>query len=348
MNIGETIKKLRRQKDMTQEQLAEYLNISPQAVSKWEINSTLPDITLIPMLANVFNVTTDELLGVDVFKRQEKINGYLQEYEKFSCNPDFSFQRLEVARKAYNEFPNDFKIMTAYCSALAADPEHGYDAIRFHSQEIMKICQIVLRDCTEDTLRYSAKTLLCQVYVSVGEKDKAIEIANTFPKAFHQTSDWLLENVIFENGSDEQIQQRQDNRICLFNTLFYNVLLTAHRTPDIPERRSWFEKNICLTELFDDSNHSHGNLGNLYINIAKCYMRENNFNMALENIKKAAEHYTAHDKQPENIENEEKSMKAEMKKYLQESIFNPIQEYDEFINIISSSDCSRNNGAATV
>ena len=64
MNFGETIKKLRKQKDMTQEQLAEYLNISPQAISRWEINSTLPDITLIPMLANIFDVTTDMLLGV--------------------------------------------------------------------------------------------------------------------------------------------------------------------------------------------------------------------------------------------------------------------------------------------
>jgi chemotaxis protein CheY-P-specific phosphatase CheC len=64
MNIGETIKRLRKQKGMTQEQLAEYLDLSPQAVSRWEINSTLPDIKHIPMLANIFNVSSDMLLGI--------------------------------------------------------------------------------------------------------------------------------------------------------------------------------------------------------------------------------------------------------------------------------------------
>lgn len=73
MNIGETIKKLRKQKDITQEQLAEYLNISPQAISRWEISSTLPDITLIPMLANIFDVSTDMLFGVDIDAKEKRI-----------------------------------------------------------------------------------------------------------------------------------------------------------------------------------------------------------------------------------------------------------------------------------
>jgi transcriptional regulator with XRE-family HTH domain len=61
MNLGEIIKKLRMQKDMTQEQLAEYLNISSQAISKWETNVSLPDITLVPVLANIFDVSADVL-----------------------------------------------------------------------------------------------------------------------------------------------------------------------------------------------------------------------------------------------------------------------------------------------
>ena len=81
MNIGETIKKLRKQKDMTQEQLAEYLNISPQAVSRWEISSTLPDITLVPMIANIFGVTTDMILGVDIDAKEKRIEGIRKEAE---------------------------------------------------------------------------------------------------------------------------------------------------------------------------------------------------------------------------------------------------------------------------
>ena len=80
MNLGETIKKLRRQKDITQEQLAEYLNISSQAVSKWETDLSLPDITLIPMLANIFDVSADVLLGIDVINRKENREYYIPRY----------------------------------------------------------------------------------------------------------------------------------------------------------------------------------------------------------------------------------------------------------------------------
>ena len=62
MTFGKTIKELRQNHAMTQERLAELLNISPQAVSRWETGAAMPDISLIPPLANLFGVTTDYLL----------------------------------------------------------------------------------------------------------------------------------------------------------------------------------------------------------------------------------------------------------------------------------------------
>ena len=67
MNIGTVIKKLRQERGMVQEQVAEYLNVSTQAVSRWETGSALPDITQVPALANLFNCSADILLGVDVY-----------------------------------------------------------------------------------------------------------------------------------------------------------------------------------------------------------------------------------------------------------------------------------------
>jgi transcriptional regulator with XRE-family HTH domain len=62
MNIGEKIQTLRKQNEISQEQLAEKLNITRQAVSKWETGESLPDIENIVQLSNIFNVTADELL----------------------------------------------------------------------------------------------------------------------------------------------------------------------------------------------------------------------------------------------------------------------------------------------
>lgn len=64
MTIGEKIKELRIKHDLTQEKLADYLFVSYQAVSKWECGLSNPDLTLIAPLTKLFNVTSDELLGI--------------------------------------------------------------------------------------------------------------------------------------------------------------------------------------------------------------------------------------------------------------------------------------------
>ncbi len=63
MNLGKTILELRKQKNVTQEDLAAELGVTAAAVSKWEHGNTLPDILMLGALADYFEVTTDELLG---------------------------------------------------------------------------------------------------------------------------------------------------------------------------------------------------------------------------------------------------------------------------------------------
>jgi len=60
--LGLRIGMLRRQKGLKQDEIAEMLNVTPQAVSKWENDQTCPDISLLPQLANMLGVTVDELL----------------------------------------------------------------------------------------------------------------------------------------------------------------------------------------------------------------------------------------------------------------------------------------------
>ena len=62
--LGKRIMALRKAAGMTQEQVAERLGVSPQAVSKWENDVSCPDVTMIPRIAQLFNVSTDQLLGL--------------------------------------------------------------------------------------------------------------------------------------------------------------------------------------------------------------------------------------------------------------------------------------------
>ena len=71
MTVGETIRSLRHDRNMTQQQLADYLGITSRSVSQWECGRTAPDITQIPALCHVFGVTSDTLLGIDTEKNEK-------------------------------------------------------------------------------------------------------------------------------------------------------------------------------------------------------------------------------------------------------------------------------------
>lgn len=65
IDIGKQITVLRRERDMTQEQLAGLIGVSAQTVSKWECGTTMPDILLLPVLSEIFNISIDALFGIE-------------------------------------------------------------------------------------------------------------------------------------------------------------------------------------------------------------------------------------------------------------------------------------------
>ncbi len=84
LNIGPNIRKYRKEKGMTQEQLAEYLGVSSQAVSRWESGTTYPDLELIPVLSNLFGVSIDVLFDLKEHQKEQAAMEALTELAKLS------------------------------------------------------------------------------------------------------------------------------------------------------------------------------------------------------------------------------------------------------------------------
>ena len=77
MELGNQIKALRLQRGVTQEALAQHLNVSSQAVSKWEREAAMPDVQLLPAISAYFGVTIDALFALSDDTRMERIQNML-------------------------------------------------------------------------------------------------------------------------------------------------------------------------------------------------------------------------------------------------------------------------------
>jgi len=198
--INENIKKLRREKNITQEKLAEYLNVSAQAVSKWERNETLPDITMIVPIASYFNVSTDELLGVDAAKNEAKIQEYLKEIGDLQLCGKWEDEKA-LTIKAHKEFPNDFRIMYWYIRAIIERTETPVDVILSHADEITGLCERISDECTIDYIRYEAIHILAQIKKAQGNMDKSFELLDRLPD-WYSTKKQLKEQLFDKNTDD--------------------------------------------------------------------------------------------------------------------------------------------------
>lgn len=120
IKLGETIRRLRKRDNRTQEQLASALGVTNQAVSRWEANGGYPDIEILPSIANYFHVTIDELFGYNG-DREDKINRIILEYSALLSNKsnDELDDCVDKLSDVLEEFPNEPNISLLLVSALS-------------------------------------------------------------------------------------------------------------------------------------------------------------------------------------------------------------------------------------
>ncbi len=243
MSIGTTIKKLRRERDMTQEQLAEYLGITANSVSQWECDRTAPDISVLPALANIFEVTTDSLLGVDVTKKTKKIDSFIAEaWEK--CSSGDKEAALLRAKEGLKEFPNSFKLMLAAATFLfqrAFQQDCTDDEQISFCTEAAAYIDSIISSCMDMDTRAKAIELACSVFPKVGRYDEAVSLADTFPTV---TKDELYLNLY----SGEKLHDHLKKMICKNITAGADLMnwLASRGNCTDDERLSLYHKSLTL------------------------------------------------------------------------------------------------------
>ena len=139
IRIGENIKRLRKAKSVTQEQIAEVLGISVTAVSKWERNETYPDITLLPGLAIYFHTSVDAIVGMDELCREETLNRIHGEINAYVIDGRID-KAVALIRDSLKIYPNDSGLLMSLGETLAHqkdDPAATHEAIAI-AEQILK------------------------------------------------------------------------------------------------------------------------------------------------------------------------------------------------------------------
>ena len=303
LNIGETIKKLRRERDITQEEFAEVLGVSCQSVSRWENNLCYPDIELIPTIAAFFDISTDKLMGIDDVAEKKAVDKYLQDFQSAISVGNID-ECIRIARAGVSEFPNNYTLLNKLMYALfaAGDDTANIPDWKENRQkndaEIVALGERIMKYCPDTKIKLEATDRLAFYHCEMGRKQQGRAIYETFtPMAY--CKEWSLKWALSE---DEELPHWRkfilQSYYALSDGLWQLVDLVSDEDAVII-----CEKSLALDHIIFDNDHPSDNWcsASQYFDYAKRLVKVNRIKEAIENLKICIKYAYEFENRPEEI-----------------------------------------------
>ena len=303
LNIGETIKKLRKERDITQEEFAEILGVSCQSVSRWENNSCYPDIELIPTIAAFFDISTDKLMGIDDVAEKKAVDKYLQDFQSAISVGNID-DCIRIARAGVAEFPNNYALLNklmyalfAACDDTANILEYKENSIKYDS-EIVALGERIMKYCSDPKIKLEATDRLAFHHSEMGRKDVALSIYETLP-SISDGKEW---DIWWSLTDEEKLPHTRKFILDSYYALGESLWRLTDLIPP-EEALKVFEKISVLDNLiYDDSLHNQTwSNARYYCFYAKCLVQLNRFDEAIKQLELSVESAIAFDNRPEEI-----------------------------------------------
>lgn len=291
INIARTIINKRKEKGLTQDELAGHIGVSKAAVSKWEIGQSYPDITILPQLASFFNISIDELMGYEPQMHKEDIRKlYVRLSHDFTVKPfeDVMEECREIAKKYFSCFPLLFQIGTLIVnnSTESGDRDRSAAAI-----EEAKALFIRIKNESEDTeLCRLALNMEAFCALALGKAEEVIEL-------LEGTSNKVISTETLLASSYQMLgRQRQAKAVLqagiyqhmgsLLDTLGNYLLLCVNSAEPFEET---YRRALAVIEAFDLKKLHPALVVKFYINSAQGYTMLGNTDKAMEILESYAE-----------------------------------------------------------
>lgn len=251
VKIGAQIRLLRKKNDVTQDQLAAQLGVTPQAVSRWESGICYPDMGSLPAIADFFSVSMDELLGYTNERMEQRVRDCVARAEQL-LEQDRIPDALDLLRQMVAEIPSSCALRLEMAETLslyaetvsrrAGDGPSARAAIGAALGEAVSLCRHILEDQCDDDLRDRTKKTLCDIYAhQLHDSVQAQEIAEQFhDMAFCRE---IIKATVLTG--EVAFRQAQENLILFADNIWWHLYNLAC-VPDISGDRYGTEDRLTL------------------------------------------------------------------------------------------------------
>lgn len=253
--MGNIIKRLRKERNLTQEELAEQLGVTYQAISKWENNYGMPDISQIVPLSTVFNVPTDVLFGRYEVNDAEEVEKIIKDaekplrYDNDGYTDEDCFNALLDALKQY---PNNIKLLSCtlnhgICVILESENKEN-ERIRKIYNECEREAQLIINYSQDISEVFNARQNLIKLYCSFNQFEKAKEQARKFPGTINTQSIQMA----WINRDENNIEEEITNRCNTFAQLLAKIEFELRPLGDCYRRKGQYDDAIKVYKTILD------------------------------------------------------------------------------------------------
>lgn len=292
IKIASILAKKRREKGITQEELAEYIGVSKSAVSKWEKEQSYPDITLLPQLAAYFDISIDELLDYSPQLTREDTRKL---YHKLSANfTDRPFDEVlkecrAVVKKYYSCFPLLFQMATLLVNHYMLSSSQGQqDEVL---GEVVVLCERIISESSDALLSKEALYLKCYCCLALRMPGEVFTLMGESLRMPTLTEDDLISQafqLVGNNTKAKEIAQcgmYQYLMSLLESTLSYTLL-----SDDVFEvAETAYLRAMKIIRLYDVEELNSNLSVQAYLIGANLYCKHGHIEQALELLKKYAD-----------------------------------------------------------
>ena len=290
VKIGNKIKELRKRDGRKQEDLANALGVTCQAVSRWESDSCYPDMSLIPSIANYFHITIDTLFGYNN-DRDDKIKEYVTTADRFMIenkgDPD---ELIRMLKKALEEFPAETRLQRPLAHALVIKGSACPEKPNPYLEEAAILFEELSKTGND------AINPLLNVYSMMGEYDKAEARAKEQP-LIRQSSEVLLASI-FDGKKGEQYSGKAI--LALLHELGYTIEKAVSKNKELNSSIEGIRILSTVIDLYKkifggkDYEKFHSNMCMLNLSCAKIASNCKEYEKALNYLLIAYGHYLKH------------------------------------------------------